>query len=603
MFLLDGTTVVYSASDLVRAEACEFAVLRDLDVKLGLIEPPELVADAMLERVAQLGMEHEARVLADYVQRYGEWDPAGRGVVRIPPLARGKYTDRVALEAKHAETVDALRTGADVVFQASFFDGRFVGRADFLVRVRDGGDLPVLAVGQVGAPVWAVYDTKLAKHAKPSALLQVAAYADQLETAGITPAEHVHLILGDGTTSSHLLANLLPGYRRSRAHLQEILDEHQHAGGPVTWGDARYLACLRCEWCAPEVEARRDVLLVAGLRASQRVRLHEVGITTMDQFAESTELVDGIGVATLERLRAQARLQVKQNPVDGAHDDGVEFDLFAPEVIGDLPAISVGDIFFDFEGDPLWAEMDGAPDNTADGGLEYLFGVVEAPLEPGTAPVFRPFWAHDRTQEKQALVDFLDYVAERRAQFADMHVYHYAAYEKSALLRLARRHGVAETEVNGLLDEGVLVDLYATVRASLRTGQRSYSLKKLEPLYMDVGRGGEVTNASESMVEYSDACAVRDLGDLEQWESRLARIAEYNQYDCVSTLRLRDWLLARAAEASEEPDGIDARDPETDLGVAATTEWERAADAAEATDEDGLTDAVLILVNEGLGEA
>src|SRR5665811_2000926 len=157
MFLLDDTTVVYSASDLVRAEACEFAVLRDLDVKLGLIEPPELVADAMLERVAQLGMEHEARVLADYVQRYGEWDPAGRGVVRIPPLARGKYTDRVALEAKHAETVDALRTGADVVFQASFFDGRFVGRADFLVRVRDGGDLPVLAVGQVGAPVWAVY--------------------------------------------------------------------------------------------------------------------------------------------------------------------------------------------------------------------------------------------------------------------------------------------------------------------------------------------------------------------------------------------------------------------------------------------------------------
>jgi len=91
------------------------------------------------------------------------------------------------------------------------------------------------------------------------------------------------------------------------------------------------------------------------------------------------------------------------------------------------------------------------------------------------------------------------------------------------------------------------------VRACLRTGQRSYSLKKLEPLYMDTARSGEVQTAGESVVEYAKACDVRDAGRWDEWLGRLDRIADYNAYDCLSTLGLRDWLLARAAEAGVLP--------------------------------------------------
>jgi uncharacterized protein len=66
---------------------------------------------------------------------------------------------------------------------------------------------------------------------------------------------------------------------------------------------------------------------------------------------------------------------------------------------------------------------------------------------------------------------------------------------------------------------------------------------------MDVGRSGDVQTAGESVVEYSEACEVRDAGRLGEWQDRLDRIAEYNAYDCRSTLGLRDWLVARAAEA------------------------------------------------------
>src|SRR5665648_29999 len=153
-----------------------------------------------------------------------------------------------------------------------------------------------------------------------------------------------------------------------------------------------------------------------------------------------------------------------------------------------------------------------------------------------------------------------------------MHIYHYAAYEKTTLLRLAGRYGVGEQEVDQLLRDGVLVDLYHVVRACLRTGQRSYSLKKLEPLYMDAARTGQVRTAGESVVEYAQACDVRDAGRRDEWLERLDRIADYNAYDCLSTLRLRDWLLARVAPPEE------ADLTERLLAVAGTTSADRTAD-------------------------
>jgi len=550
MLLLDDGVLVLSPSDLSHAATCELAVVRSLDGRLGWGPPVASAADAMLERVAALGGEHERTVLRGYLDRFGPWDEAsGRGVLTIR-RARG---DRESLTATHERTLDALRAGADVVYQAGFFDGRFSGYADFLVREDDGR--------------YAVHDTKLARTVKVTALLQLAAYADELHAAGIETADEVYLVLGDRTTSRHRLADLLPVYRDRRRRLERLLDAHRARGTAATWGDERYRACGRCDVCTPEVERHRDLLLVAGMRSTQRIRLHTAGVTTIDALATSTGKVDGIGAATLAGLRAQAGLQVRQGE---PHDGPLVYELVDPGAVADLPAPDDGDVFFDFEGDPLWTDGTTPPDQPSAWGLEYLFGVVENGVpgdgpDDGTGPVFRPFWAHDRAQEKQALLDFLAYVTERRRKHPGMHVYHYAPYEKSALLRLAARHGVGEDAVDRLLSEGVLVDLYATVRRGLRVGSSSYSLKKLEPLYMgDDRRDGDVTTAGDSIVEYAEACALRDDGDEVGWQERLDGIADYNRYDCVSTLRLRDWLVARGAERGAVPAARPTSVPEAD---------------------------------------
>ncbi|WP_347110101.1 TM0106 family RecB-like putative nuclease [Paenarthrobacter sp. S56] len=557
MFFLDPETagapkdLVFSASDLVIAATCEYQLLRKLDEKLGRTPVPDFAKDAMLERTAKLGDVHEHKVLDGFIAEFGPWDPAaGRGVYDVVPATA---MDRATLSAKHAESIEALRSGADIVFQAAFFDGTFHGRSDFLVK-RPGG-------------AYAVFDTKLARHAKVTALLQLAAYGDQLLKAGITPDPVVTLVLGNGVHSDHPLAEILPVFKERRERFLRMTGAHMAGAHRVEWGDSRYTACGRCDYCAEQVVLHRDLLMVAGMRISRRKKLIESGVTTIDQLAA----LPAEGDHTLLRLREQARLQTGTGTPDGTVNytdktgaaKSVSYTVLPDNTLGRLPAPDPGDIFFDFEGDPLWQDP-----VTGKWGLEYLFGVIENPEEPGAAPVFRPFWAHSRPEEGRAFVEFLDYVGKRRAQHPGMHIYHYAAYEKTALRNLSLTHVVGETAVDDLLRQGVLVDLYDTVRHSIRVSENSYSIKKLEPLYMGRHlRSGDVTDAGASVVAYADYCTARDNGQPEQAAAILESIRDYNEYDCLSTLELRNWLLARGAERSIFPMGPapqeDQPEPET----------------------------------------
>jgi predicted RecB family nuclease len=560
MFLLDPANVdtasvgpgappdlVFSASVLVAASECEYRTLRILDEKLGRCPKAEFPDDEMQRRAGALGDKHEAKVLAGLIGQYGEWDASrGAGVYSIE---RG-VNARPDLLAKQAETELALRAGADVVFQATFFDGEFLGYADFIVNE---------AAGTGNSGRYEVWDTKLARHAKVGALLQLAAYGDQLIRMGLEPSPKVTLVLGavvdgDYLRSVHSLTDLLPVFRERRDRFRSLTGSHRAGGSAVRWQQPGVTYCGRCNYCAEQVQSHRDLLMVGGMTSVRRKKLIADGVTTIDALAD---LAEGKATGSLARLRDQARMQLGRDAPDGSRtftkdgeDHTITFKVLPENALAGIPAPSPGDIFFDFEGDPLWQDP-----ATGKWGLEYLFGVIEAPgpseapaageaADAGSKPVFRPFWAHSRAGERQAFLNFLAYVEDRRARYPDMHVYHYAAYEKSALRDLSVTHLAGEDIVDSWLREGVLVDLYATARHSLRISERSYSIKKLEPLYMgDNLRSGDVKDAGASVVAYAAYCAARDDGDPAKAGEILASISDYNEYDCLSTLRLRDWLL------------------------------------------------------------
>jgi uncharacterized protein len=508
--------VIYSASDLAAAARCEYALLRSFDAQLGW-GPPVAVEDELLARTAKLGGEHEQRHLEELRELADD---------TVAIIGRPSYTV-AGLTAAADRTMQAVDRRAPVIYQAAMFDGRFVGFADFLV---------------FDATQYRLRDTKLARSVKVEALLQLAAYADTLAAAGVPVAPEVELVLGDGATASYRVDELLPVYLPRRAALQRLLDDHLAGGAAVTWEDDEVRACFRCPECAIQVRATDDLLLVAGMRVSQRARLIEADITTLTALARHDGPVPELSARTVKSLTAQARLQIAPR-VDGKPP----FEVADPQPLTLLPDPDKGDLFFDFEGDPLW---------TVDGrewGLEYLWGV----LDVGRA--FLPLWAHDRASERQALVDFLAMVRKRRKRYPKMHIYHYAAYEKSALLRLAGRYGVAEDEVDDLLRSGVLVDLFPLVRKSIRVGSENYSLKSLEPLYMGSElRTGDVTTAAESITMYARYCELRADGRscaLDEAANVLKEIEDYNRYDCRSTHKLRDWLIKIAIESSVPPLG------------------------------------------------
>jgi uncharacterized protein len=227
-----------------------------------------------------------------------------------------------------------------------------------------------------------------------------------------------------------------------------------------------------------------------------------------------------MGAETVAKLAAQARLQLDARK-NGKHS----FELL-PRSRGRgfamLPAPDGGDLFFDMEGDPLAGE-----------GLEYLFGVYGR-LVGANDPQYRAIWAHNPVEEKAAFETTVRLFVNHIAQHPGAHIYHYAAYEPTALKRLAMRYATMEAELDQLLRERRFVDLYRAVAQSLRASTESYSLKDLEAIYWRE-RTGEVKTASDSIVEYERWCITNDNAILDS-------IADYNKDDCVSTAQLRGWL-------------------------------------------------------------
>jgi hypothetical protein len=306
------------------------------------------------------------------------------------------------------------------------------------------------------------------------------------------------------------------------------------------------------------------------MRTDHRELLEKAGVRTLRALAESDpdDLPPEIGRPSRVRLQTQAALQLKERETKASH-----YELLEPaEHLGllRLPAPSPNDVYLDFEGDP-YAE--------GGAGREYLAGLWDR------AGTFTTYWAHSHDEERVLTQDLLADLVARLDADPSMHIYHYAAYERSALARLTSRHGVAESDLDHLLRGETLVDLYAVVRQGLRISKGSYSIKKLEAIYWGAVRGSgeqpdDVADALASVVAYEKWLVAPDPTILES-------IAAYNRDDVRSTHDLHAWLEQRRSEVETRygerarPSAPESR-PSDDL---------RESEAAEAELVEQLRDA------------
>jgi uncharacterized protein len=516
--------VVYSASDLTSHLACSFRTRLERAALAGQVERPRRREDA-LDVLVQRGLEHEARYLAEL---------RGQGIV-VTEVTFDREGGAAAVEAAARATEEAMRRGDPAIYQATFLDGGWRAHVDFLVRV----DVP----SALGAWSYEPHDTKLARSAKASALVQLCVYAERVAAVQQRMPDRVHVVLGGSPArrESFNLAQLAAYVRRARGDLLAGEEGPTPTFPPAVGYPEPVEHCDVCDWwssCDARRRADDHLSLVAGISTRQRRSLDERGVRTVAALGGlALPVVPPLArtsAVAVERIREQARIQVAGRTADRTISELIP-QVEADRGLAALPEPSPGDLFFDIEGDPF----------ALDTGLEYLFGLVEPAVVEDGRPQYHELWAFDRDGERQAFERVMDLVAARRATHPGMHVYHYAAYEPAALKRLAGRHGTREKEMDDFLRAGVFVDLYRVVRQGVRASVESYSIKKLEPLY-DFRRAADLREAGACLRQF-EAWLELDA-DARTDRSVLETIAAYNRDDCLSAWRLRDWLEDRRPE-------------------------------------------------------
>ena len=214
------------------------------------------------------------------------------------------------------ETVRALESGADVVYQAAFAGDGWIGYADILRKVPSPPD----SGSRFGDFHYEPYDAKLARETRGGTILQLALYADLLgRVQGLVPERF--FVVSPGTPFAihpYRLADYAAYVRLVRSRMLDSL-----AGEPMA-----LLAnsvpepvehCDICPWwdrCHRELRAQDHLSFIAGTTRAHRDELITQGVTTLAgaaALATPVSFKPSRGSAnTYTRIAEQARVQFYQ---------------------------------------------------------------------------------------------------------------------------------------------------------------------------------------------------------------------------------------------------------------------------------------------------
>lgn len=546
---LDSGEIRLSAGDLANYLACRHLTGLDLEVALGRRgAPPQPAWRAdEVEVLRERGLEHENAYL----------DHLASGGFSVERLAGDGGADAVE---------DAMRRGAGLIVQASLRDGVWFGRADILRRVSGRS--------RFGDWAYEAVDTKLARETKAGTILQLCLYSDLLRRIqGAAPENMV--VVSPGTDpgrpfvpETFRVADFSAYYRLIRGRLEDAVRDGTGEGAAATYPEP-VPHCDICRWQMHCLHRRRDddhLSLVADLRRRHRKQFEEWNLGTLEALGSSPAPLPRPkrgSPAAYETAREQARVQLEGRRREAPYHELL--DREAGRGLALLPAPAPGDLFFDIEG----ARFVGPR------GLEYLFGWAETDDDGRAA--YRGEWAFDpgggernAVGEQRVFEAFVDLVMKRWERHPDMHIYHFAPYEPSAVKRLTGQFATRSEEVDRMLRAHLFVDLHKVVRQSLRASVEQYSIKALEPFY-GFERRVELRTASNHRHRME---RLLETGLRTNITDEMRGVVEgYNRDDCVSLIGLRDWLEERRDELTAA--GEEVPRPEATPGDASESVAER----------------------------
>lgn len=518
---IDGRWLI-SPRDLISELECEKRLNLDWSVANRLLDPPIYEQSEEMQLLINIGNEHE-NLITNRLQTSGSFCQIGK-----PAFSTAAY------QAAAEQTLKAVHDGVETIAQATLFTGEFIGFADYLILCKDNNGFPLK--DDRGRNIYDPVDAKSTRTAKKAAVLQVASYGHAMVAMGMAHPRSLHLWLSGDREWNTPATDLLDLVEDFSMRVRKKFVSYQNLPEPL-WATP-IEACVRCRWnvqCETGRRNAQDISLVQNMRSTTRRALVQSGINTVEELASAPDssrptFPKEVSKETFATLRSQAALQIrgKDSPVP-------IWEVRDVDALGLLPESDEGDIWFDMEGDPFAESGEG---------LEYMFGYT---FLRGKDLDFTTFDARNRDEERDAFRAFISIVLERQQIQPNMHIYHYAAYEPSAMLRLALRHGIYEDEVDQLIRAGKFVDLYTIVRRAFRFSTESMSIKYIEAVYQDKrGKDKEVATAVESVIQFEKALEYLHLGHNQKFAEIYSSIRDYNRDDCESTFHLDRWIREQA---------------------------------------------------------
>ena len=416
MRLADDGTIGLSPSDLSAHLACPHLTSLNLRVRAASSSGRTWTRHAWRPDPPQ-GDEHEAAYLA-------RLEAEGRSIVRIPTYDDEGFDPD---EARRL-TEEAIRAGeADVIYQPYLTDGRWRGFADFLERQPDGTYEPV--------------DTKLARSAKPAHVLQLCFYSEQVARIQGAPASAS--TSSTGAASARRSAS--PSTRRTTVACASGSSARSSAE-PETYP----WPCDHCGIC----DFRQAVP-----SSSSTTTTTSISSRGCDAVGRAADRTGASG-----RSRRSASLPAgprrggcgngRRDAAGDARDDPQPGRAAAPRprhrrAVLRAPARPGGARL------PAPASARPATSGSTSRGIRSTRPRAGSSTCSAGATATRPARSSTRrsgrataTASARAFEQFVDWVVERRRRHPGMHVYHYAAYERTALTRLMGEHGTREQEVD-----------------------------------------------------------------------------------------------------------------------------------------------------------
>ena len=193
--------------------------------------------DSAWLKILRRGELHEKNVLEEYRKRYG--------AASVVEIARPRELTESALQDRFPpDDGCAARRGAQVVYQATIFDGRLLGYADFLVREPEGS----VAGGGCEAH-------RCCSHSRPICRWRPTRRCSAQQACNSRQAAWIRL--GDGTEREVLLDDVVPAFTTARARLEQLADEHAGRRERRSRGVAREVRRLRHLRDVPGGDRRR----------------------------------------------------------------------------------------------------------------------------------------------------------------------------------------------------------------------------------------------------------------------------------------------------------------------------------------------------------